>query len=146
MDLSGIFVHLHSGIRWIALTALVIAVAASLFGVINKNGIRRKQLYSTAVYALHLQLLIGVLLFFLSAKVQFTEGFMKDSLLRFFAIEHPLMMVIGVVLVTIGYSKAKRLDDPVQKSKKILIFYTLGLLIILYGIPWPWQAYAAAWG
>jgi len=146
MSLSGIFVHLHSGIRWIALIALVIAVAASLIGVINKKGISRKQLYSTAVYALHLQLLIGIVLYFISARVQFSEGFMKDSILRFFAMEHPLMMIIGVVLVTIGNSKAKKLDDPFQKSKKILIFYALGLLVILYGIPWPWQAYGAGWG
>ena len=144
--MTEILRHLHSGIRWIALIALVVAVIASLMGVINKKGLDRKQLYSTALYALHLQILIGIALFFMSSKVRFEEGFMKDSVLRFFAIEHPLLMVIGVVLVTIGYSKAKKLDDPLRKSKKILIFYSLGLLLILLGIPWPWQAYGAAWG
>jgi len=138
--------HLHSGVRWIALVALVTGVIAGLIGVINKKGFKRKQLYSTAVYALHLQLLIGIILYFISSKVHFTEGFMKDSMSRFYALEHPLIMIIGVILVTIGYSKAKKLEDPLKQSKKILIFYTIGLLLILWMIPWPWQSYNASWG
>lgn len=139
-------IHLHSGIRWIALAALVIAVISSLSGLISGNGTFKKRLYSTVVYAMHLQLLLGFTLYFLSPKVQFVEGFMKDGMLRFFAMEHPLMMIIGVVLITIGYVKAKKLDDPKKQLKRIFIFYSIGLLLILMMIPWPWQSYGAGWG
>jgi len=61
---------------------------------------------------------------------------MKDSTSRLYILEHPLMMLIGIILITIGYMVAKRKSDAIRKQKAILIYYTLGFVFILSRIPW----------
>jgi len=61
---------------------------------------------------------------------------MKDSGLRLYFLEHPLMMIIAIVLITMGYSKAKKIADAKKANQTVMIFYILGLLLILSRIPW----------
>jgi len=61
---------------------------------------------------------------------------MKDSTSRLYILEHPLMMLIGIILITIGYMVAKIKSDAIRKQKAILIYYTLGFVFILSRIPW----------
>ena len=61
---------------------------------------------------------------------------MKDSTLRLYALEHPLINIIAIVLITIGWSKHKKATDSKSKFKKFAIFYTLGLVLILSRLPW----------
>jgi multisubunit Na+/H+ antiporter MnhB subunit len=65
---------------------------------------------------------------------------MKDSVARFYGVEHILMMIIAVVLLTIGYSKSKRQELASKKHSTVLIFYGIALLLILVSIPWPFRA------
>ena len=96
--------------------------------------------------AFHTQLLIGLSLFFTSSKVAYVEGFMKVDILRFYGMEHLLMMVISIALVTVGYSKSKKAATSQLKFKKIVVFYTLALVVLLAGIPWPFrEALGAGW-
>jgi len=68
---------------------------------------------------------------------------MKDPTMRFKIIEHPLTMIIAIVLISIGYIKAKKLTDAKQANKTVLIFYILGLILILARIPWgTWSLFA----
>jgi membrane protein DedA with SNARE-associated domain len=62
---------------------------------------------------------------------------MKDSILRFWAVEHITGMIIGIALVTVGYSTAKRAATDAQRYKRILIWFGLGILVVLATIPWP---------
>jgi hypothetical protein len=64
---------------------------------------------------------------------------MSSSFYRFFAIEHIFGMLVAMALVTIGHSKAKKATTDVEKFKKIKVFYTLALIIILATIPWPFR-------
>jgi hypothetical protein len=60
--------------------------------------------------------------------------------------EHILMMLIAAVLITIGRRKSENATDSVLKHKRILVFYVIGLLIILAGIPWPGlRSFASGW-
>ena len=61
---------------------------------------------------------------------------MKDSLLRFSSVEHPLIMIIAVILITIGFSKHKKKETGNAKFKTIAIFYAIALILILSRIPW----------
>ena len=95
--------------------------------------------------AAHTQLVIGLIQYFFGAwglkNIQ-NNGMgnvMKDSYGRFFAVEHILMMVIAIALITIGYSSAKRTLAPRKKHKKIFIFFLIALIIILAAIPWPFR-------
>jgi len=133
-------VHAHSGLRWIALLLIVFAVFNALSKMKSTNyteGDRKLNMFAMIAY--HTQFMLGWVLYFMSVKVQFFEGWMKESKFRFFAMEHALMMTIAFVLFTIGHSKAKKAEGA-AKHKKIAIFYTIGLIIVLAAIPWPFRA------
>ncbi|MEL6653039.1 MAG: cytochrome B [Bacteroidota bacterium] len=140
-------VHLHSGLRWIVLILLLIAIVNAALKMNGSqeftNKDRRWNLFG--MVGTHLQLVIGLVLYFISPKVAFVEGFMKDEQLRFFAVEHISVMIIGIILITIGYSRAKRLTDSRAKFKTSFWFYLIGLVVILSRIPWP-GTYGAGWG
>jgi NADH:ubiquinone oxidoreductase subunit 2 (subunit N) len=64
---------------------------------------------------------------------------MKNNVFRFFTVEHSLMMLIAIVLITVGHSKAKKATTDEKKFKTLAIFFTLALIIILAAIPWPFR-------
>ena len=134
--------HAHSSLRWLVLIFLVVAVVNALMKR-NSGAEFGKSDKMPALLALiftHVQLVLGFILYFISNKVNFQEGFMKDPLTRFYSMEHIAMMLIAIVLITIGYSKSKRQTVASKKHTTILIFYGIGLLLILAAIPWPFRA------
>ena len=130
--------HLHSGLRWVTLILLIWAIA-NAFSAINFEK-KHKMVNLFAMVTLHIQLVIGLIQYFTSAKVQFSEGWMKEPLLRFYGMEHLAGMLLAIILITIGYSKAKRKENDADKFKVIRLFYSIGLIIILLSIPWPFRA------
>ncbi|MEO9533930.1 MAG: hypothetical protein ABJG68_02960 [Crocinitomicaceae bacterium] len=139
---SNILIHAHSGLRWIVLILLVFAIVKMISGWTGLKEFKAadKKIALFAMISYHMQFLIGLVLFFVSSKTARPEGFMGVKMLRFFNVEHSLMMVIAMVLITIGYSKAKKIEEDKKKFKTIAIFYTIALLIILAAIPWPFRA------
>lgn len=139
-------VHAHSGLRWVALLLLVIAIVNALTSR-GKNSYEKKDkmINLFAMIFLHVQLLLGLILYFLSPKVIFVEGWIKISQARFYGLEHILMMVIAIALVTIGRKKAEKETIPSKKHGKIVVWYLIGLLIILAAIPWPFRNLGAGW-
>lgn len=144
--------HAHSGLRWVALFLLVYAIFnAAKSQTSGKYQKKDKMINLFAMIMLHIQLLIGLALYFTSLKVQFVEGWMSSDvaggMYRFYGLEHLLGMIIAIAVVTMGRSKAeKKLKGTRDKHRKILISYTIGLVIILAMIPWPFrEALRAAW-
>ncbi|MCA6075500.1 cytochrome B [Fulvivirga sedimenti] len=143
----SILTHTHSGLRWIVLITLLIAIGNAI-GKTNGNRpfLRSdKRLSLMALVFTHLQLVLGLILYFISPKVVFSVESMSNDILRFFLVEHIFIMILAVLLITIGYSRSKRAIDEGKKFRNILVFYLLGLLLILAGIPWPFQDYGTAW-
>lgn len=140
----NILVSAHSGLRWIALILLLLAIYNAFTA---KNYEKKHRLVNMfAMISLHTQLLIGLALYFSSAKVQFTEGWMKVALYRFYGMEHLMGMIIAIVLVTIGHSKSKKATESAAKFKAIKLWYVLALILILAFIPWPFRtALGAGW-
>ena len=64
---------------------------------------------------------------------------MKDAVMRFWLVEHLTGMLIGIALITVGRIAAKKAATDQAKFKKIAVFFTLGLLVILATIPWPFR-------
>jgi hypothetical protein len=99
--------------------------------------------------AAHLQLVVGLILYFVSPIVQTgladMGAAMKDPGLRFWSVEHISMMLIAIILITVGFSSAKRGKDDETKHKRIAIFYLLALIVIFMAIPWPWSAISRGW-
>ena len=132
-------VHAHSGLRWLVLGLLLYAI----FNAIGKNKSsyekKDKMVNLFAMISLHIQLLLGLILYFISPKVSFASGWMKDAALRFYGMEHLIGMLIAIVIVTIGRKMAEKQESPAQKNRKIAIWYTLGLVLIIASIPWPFR-------
>lgn len=128
----------HSGWAYLVLLLLVFAVVNSFLGLSSKKDFTAKD-RKIALFALiftHLQLVIGFILYFVSPLGKDSLGQMKDAALRLTSLEHPLINIIGIVLITIGWSSHKKQESSNGKFKKIAIFYGLGLLLILSRIPW----------
>jgi hypothetical protein len=141
---SGL-VHAHSGLRWVALLLLVVAVIVSISKWQGRSGYTdgNRKLYLFALIAVHTQLLIGLVLYFISPKVNFS--LMSDKIYRFYTVEHTTGMLIAIILITIGYSRSKRATDAVTKQRLIGVFFGIGLLLILASIPWPFRNLGAGW-
>lgn len=128
----------HSGWAYLALLVLVIAVVNSLVGMFSKKEFTAKdrKIAIFALIAIHTQLLIGLILYFVSPFGFASLGQMADKALRLTSLEHPLINIIGIALITIGWTKHKKLITSESKFKTFSIFYGLGLLLILSRIPW----------
>jgi hypothetical protein len=61
---------------------------------------------------------------------------MKDAAIRLTSLEHPLINIIAIALITIGWSRHKKATTSEAKFKAITLFYGIGLLLILSRIPW----------
>jgi cytochrome bd-type quinol oxidase subunit 2 len=127
---------LHSGFRYIIFVLLVLAIIQALLGWLGRKPyteVNRKVNLFTLIAA-HTQLLIGIVLYFLSPFVQFNSSTMKDPVSRYFTVEHWVMMLIAIALITIGYSKSKKIIMPESKHKTVFIFYIIALFIIIGAI------------
>ena len=145
--------HLHSGLRWIVLLLMLIVIFRSVTAGQRPFTNTDKRFGSFATIALDLMLLIGIYLWITgdwglkSIQNNGMKNVMSNSILRFFAIEHPVGMLIAIILAHLGkiYSK-KNIPDTV-KHKRTVLFFGLALLIILITIPWPFRTAGAgrAW-
>ncbi len=137
MDLYAFLQKFHSGWAYLALLLLIVAVVNAIIGFTSKKEFTAKD-RKIALFGLigsHIQLLVGLILYFVSPLG--LAGFsMKDAAARLTSLEHPLINVIALVLITIGWSKYKKATNSDSKFKSFAVFYTLGLLLILARIPW----------
>lgn len=132
--------HLHSYTAYLVLALLISVVIISIIGWFGNKKFTKsnKKISLIALITSHFQLLFGILLYFVSplGLSNFSGAAMKNEMSRLYILEHPLMMIIGLTLITIGYSKAKKSESDRKSFKLNTIFYGLGLLFILMMIPW----------
>ncbi len=125
---------------YLVLLGVAISLLAALAGLFGGKTFtdKNRKLGLLGLIPTHLQWLIGLILYFVSplGMASASGDAMKDSTTRLYVLEHPLMMVLAVVLITIGYSKAKRQVGTTRGFKTIAIFYGIGLVLILSRIPW----------
>ena len=131
-------VHSHSGLRWLVLGLLIYAIYNA---ATNKTSYekRDKMINLFAMISLHIQLLLGLILYYTSGNVSFESGWMKNAVTRFYGMVHLLGMLLAIIVVTVGRKMAEKQEEPEQKNKKILVWYTIGLVLILASIPWPFR-------
>ena len=128
----------HSGWAYLALLLIIIAVVNSLIGIFSNKAFTAtdRKIALFALIGTHIQLIVGLILYFVSPLGWASFGQMSDKMLRLTSLEHPLTNIIAIVLITIGWSKHKKTIENKFKFKAIAIFYGLGLLLILSKIPW----------
>ena len=128
----------HSGWAYLAVLVLVVAVINSFVGLFSKKEFiaKDRKISLFGLVAIHTQLLIGLVLYFVSGRGFDSLGQMSNSELRLTSLEHPLINLIGITLITIGWMKHKKLNTSESKFKTFSIYYGLGLALILSRIPW----------
>ena len=134
--------NIHSYWAYLALAILIFAVVNAIIGLLQKKQFTDKDL-RIGLFALivsHIQLLIGLGWYFMSpwykALKENGSEIMGDKGARLLAVEHPIMMILAIVLITIGWSKHKKKTESGAKFKTFAIFYGLALVLILSRIPW----------
>jgi len=134
---------LHSYWAYLVLLVLLMATINAVIKFFGKKEFHAKD-FRISLFTLivsHIQLLLGLLLYFVSPRLQLWSesgmgGIMKDAVNRLYLVEHPLVNIIAVVLITIGYSKHKKKLTSTPKFKVLSIFYTIALILYLSRIPW----------
>ncbi len=126
----------HSGLRFVVFFALVIAVILAFAGWLGNRPYTKgnKSLNLITLISTHLQVVLGLVLYFYSPFVQFGGATMKDSTLRYWTVEHVAMMLIAAVLITIGNAKSKRALNNAAKHRSVAIYFGVALLIIIVAI------------
>lgn len=138
---------IHSTLAYAVLAVLLIAVINAFLGLSAKRNFTKKDrsLSLVALILTHIQLVVGLVLYFTSDKFQqwslLGMKIMKNADLRLVLVEHPLVNILAIALITIGWSKHKKEESSNGKFKKIGFLYFAGLLFILSRIPWSnWMA------
>ena len=134
---------IHSYWAYLVLLILIIAVVNAIIGLTSKKEFKAKDLRISlfALITAHIQLILGFVAYYFSVYYDTMKNVgmgevMKNSELRKPLIEHPLLILIAIALITIGFSKHKKKTDDTSKFKTIAIFYTIALILILAVIPW----------
>jgi hypothetical protein len=148
----NLLLQVHSILRWVILLLLLVAILRSLTGM-NKpfsSGHRTNGLF--LMICCDIMLLVGLYQWFTgpwglkSIQSNGMSVVMKNSTLRFFAVEHLVLMIIAIILVHIGYANAKKAIPDATKHKRTAIYYILALVVIFAAVPWPFRAAGAGRG
>lgn len=152
MTLYSVSLAIHSVLRWVVLLAgfaavVQAAVALATAGSFDK---RHKLTNLATMISVDTQLLLGLLLYGVLSptvtQVVFADfgAAMKDSVLRFWAVEHLTGMLLATVLVHVAYFVAKRAKVDRTKHVWTLVGMGVSMLAIVASIPWPFRAASRA--
>ena len=140
-------VHLHNFLRWVILILLVVSIIKAYGGWQAKKPFSAgdKKIWLFTLISAHITLLLGLYQASFGRYGCFTttlpEGtsFMKDKFFRFYWVEHPLGMIIAILLITLGYLMSKKAVTDEVKYKKAFYYFLIALILILGSIPWPFR-------
>ncbi len=140
-------VHLHNFMRWIILVLLLISIVKALAGWQNKKVFSAgdRKLWLFTMISAHITLLLGLYQVGFGRYGMFSTtlpdgiSLMKDKFYRFFWVEHPVSMIIAIVLITLGYGMAKKTIADNLKYKTAFWYFLMALVLILAAVPWPFR-------
>ena len=139
-------IHLHNFLRWVILLLLIVAVIRHFAGMTGKkpftNGDRKTGTF--LMIAANIQFVLGLVQWFIGdwgyQILKNSAGMgevMKNAAMRFWVIEHPIGMLIGVALISIGRGAAKKNIPDASKHKKAFWLFLIALIVIIVSVPWP---------
>lgn len=143
--------HLHNLLRYAVVILLIIAVINAFVGWLSKKPYtpRDNKISLFLLISAHLQLVVGLVLYFISPVVQ--SGLsdmgtaMRDNVLRFWTVEHSLSMIIGIGIITLGRIMSKRGKNDNVKHRRAAVYFVLAMILIFSAIPWPFSDVPRDW-
>lgn len=143
--------HTHNLLRYAVVILLIISLIKSFAGWFGKKsfGNADDKISLFLLISSHLQLLIGLGLYFMSPIVEAALNdmatSMKEPQLRFWAVEHISAMIIGIAIITLGRIMSKKAKTDTIRFRRQAIYFLLATLLIFSAIPWPWSEIARPW-
>lgn len=133
MSVYEIFLNSHSYLRYFILISLLIVIVTSFIGWrSNKPYTALDNKFSLYLLIFtHLQLVVGLILYFMSPFVQFNGQTMSDKMTRYWTVEHVFMMIIVVALITIARATSKRMPNDQARHRRLAIFNIFALILII---------------
>lgn len=129
---------LHSGLRYIVLLLLALALLLAIVGLFAKKPYTQtnRKVNLFAMISTHTQFLVGLILYFFSPMVNYSNmgATMKDAITRYWTVEHSVMMLFAIVLITVGHSRSKKAAEDSNKHRSIALYYGLAILVIAVAI------------
>ena len=133
----------HSLVRW----AVLITGLVAWFRAIGGKTARRPWTHQDELWGLmltasaDLQLLIGLVLYAVSPITRMGIGnlaaAMRISTVRFFTVEHPVMMIVAIALIHVARVRIRKAPDDAKKHRLAVVFFGIAMVIIIISIPWP---------
>jgi len=129
-------IHTHSLLRYLLLILLLAVIVKAFLGFSNKQAFGKADnlLGLTLFSVTHTQLLVGLLLYFVSPLVHFDGGAMKDPVVRYWTSEHIVIQLLAIVMITMARITSRKMKDDTAKHKRMLIFNSIALVLILMAI------------
>lgn len=134
--------QIHSFFAYAFLTFSILSFGYALVNLITKDKFNNTQ-FGLAKYAFisgHCQILIGLVIWFRMGFLTQLQTNAKELLsnpqVRLLAIEHPVINIIGIVLISFGFIHMKKADTDRTKHLRILVFYGIATALIMSRIPW----------
>ena len=142
----------HSYLRWLVLGLAVAVTVRSLLGWYHSRPWsdfdERVQL--ALVWSTRVQFLLGISLYLVLSPL--TEVFLSNVRsalhvreLRFFGLEHALLMVIAVALIDTGRARSKRITGGRKRHRRVFIGSVIPLALMLGAVPWPFTPTQRSW-
>jgi hypothetical protein len=144
--MEPILQNVHNILRWLVLLFGLLSLFTGLRGLNGKrnftDGDKRTALFFLT--ACDIQLLLGLALYFMKGYHRNFSGgnmstVMKDSVMRFWTVEHSAGMLLAIILVHIAYAGTKGSRLPVAKFRRLFWCTLLALIIIAVMVPWPFR-------
>ncbi|HJN63842.1 MAG: hypothetical protein QGG97_01560 [Flavobacteriales bacterium] len=129
---------IHHLLPYLLIPILILTVGKSfLVGFMGKDLCLKKwKLTSISMILAHLQLVFGILVF---SKFAFSNpvwvAIMKNAESREIFVEHPFMMLVAVILISVGKVKAKKIEDNTKSAKTTFTYFFIALALILLSTP-----------
>jgi hypothetical protein len=142
---------IHNIVRWVVLLAGLWAVARAWWGLLVRREWRKWDRLAGMLFssALDLQLLLGVILYMLSPliRVAFEDigAAMGAAGLVFFTLDHVIFTLLAVVVAHLGSISTKKAPTTRTRFARAALLFTLALVLLLLGIPWPWLEAGRPW-
>lgn len=147
-----ILISTHSIIRWIIILLAITVVFRSARAWLSNKTWSKTDSVSGLLFTtvLDFQFIIGIILYLFYSpvtKLAFQDfgAAMKNSMLRFFTVEHLLLMLVAIVLAHLGKMKSSKAKENKKKHRVSFIYYLIAFILILLAIPWPFLSYGRPW-
>lgn len=137
--------HLHNLMRWVILVLLLLSIFKALSGWQGKKTFSPgdKKVWLFTMISAHITLLIGLYQVTLGrygfTKLPEGTNIMKEKFYRFFLVEHPVGMIIAIVLITLAHGMSKKAVPDETKYRKAFFYFLVALIVILATVPWPFR-------